>query len=46
MLKAIGEQARRDIQKLLNKHAYLELWVKVQEDWRSDPAALKMLGYA
>ena len=45
MLKSIGEQARRDIQKFLNKHAYLELWVKVHENWRKDPNALKMLGY-
>jgi len=45
MLKLIGEAARRDIQKFLNRHAYLELWVKVHENWRKDPAALKMLGY-
>ena len=46
MLKSIGESARRDIQKFLNRHAYLELWVKVHENWRKDPNALKMLGYA
>lgn len=46
MLKAIGETARRDIQKSLRRHAYLELWVKVHENWRKDPMALKMLGYA
>lgn len=46
MLKAIGETARRDIQKFLRRHAYLELWVKVHENWRKDPNALKMLGYA
>lgn len=46
MLKAIGETARRDIQKSLRRHAYLELWVKVHENWRKDPVALKMLGYA
>lgn len=46
MLKAIGETARRDIQKFLRRHAYLELWVKVHENWRKDPGALKMLGYA
>ncbi|MDD5072170.1 MAG: GTPase Era [Candidatus Omnitrophica bacterium] len=46
MLKAIGETARREIQKLLDRHAYLELWVKVHENWRKDPNALKMLGYA
>lgn len=46
MLKAIGETARRDIQKSLRRHAYLELWVKVHENWRKDPRALKILGYA
>ncbi len=46
MLKSIGESARRDIQKFLNRHAYIELWVKVHENWRKDPNALKMLGYA
>lgn len=46
MLKAIGEAARRDIQKSLRRHAYLELWVKVHESWRKDPRALKILGYA
>ena len=46
MLKSIGESARRDIQKFLNRHAYLELWVKVHENWRKDPNALKMFGYA
>jgi len=45
MLKSIGEAARRDIQKLLKKHAYLELWVKVYENWRKDTNALRMLGY-
>lgn len=46
MLKAIGQAARRDIQKSLRRHAYLELWVKVHENWRKDPQALKILGYA
>ncbi|MFA5339753.1 MAG: GTPase Era [Candidatus Omnitrophota bacterium] len=46
MLKSIGESARSDIQKFLNRHAYIELWVKVHENWRKDPNALKMLGYA
>lgn len=45
MLKAIGETARRDIQKFLRRHAYLELLVEVHENWRKDPGALKMLGY-
>jgi GTP-binding protein Era len=46
MLKAIGEAARKEIEDLLKKRVYLELWVKVYENWRKDPQALKMLGYA
>lgn len=46
MLKAIGEAARKEIEDFLKKRAYLELWVKVYENWRKDPQALKILGYA
>lgn len=45
MLKNIGEAARRDIEEFLGKHVYLDLWVKVYENWRKDPQALKVLGY-
>ena len=45
MLKVIGEAARKDIEKFLGKHVYLDLWVKVYENWRKDPQALKVLGY-
>lgn len=45
MLKNIGEAARRDIETLLGRRVFLELWVKVQENWRKDPQALRMLGY-
>ncbi|MDD5269733.1 MAG: GTPase Era [Candidatus Omnitrophica bacterium] len=45
MLKYIGEAARRDIQKLIGRHVFIELWVKVHENWRKDPRALKILGY-
>lgn len=44
-IKEIGSQARNDIERLLNKHIYLELQVKVNPDWRNDPAALKAYGY-
>jgi len=46
MLKEIGGGARKDIEKLLHKRVFLELWVKIYENWRTDPQALKMLGYA
>lgn len=46
MLKDIGESARKDIEDFLKKRVYLDLWVKVYENWRRDPQALKTLGYA
>src|SRR5699024_6401368 len=35
MLKKIGQEARKDIEKLLGEKVYLELWVRVQKDWRN-----------
>jgi len=46
MLKAIGEAARLNIEKQLGTRVFLELWVKVYKNWRQDPRALKILGYA
>lgn len=46
MLKKIGEMSRKDIEDFLKKRVYLDLWVKVYENWREDPEALKMLGYS
>ena len=36
---------RRDIEKLLCKHVYLELFVKVEEDWIDNESSLKKYGY-
>ena len=44
-IKEIGLKARRDIEKLLNKHVYLELFVKVQNDWRNNDSLLETYGY-
>ena len=44
-IKEIGLKARRDIEKLLNKHVYLELFVKVQNDWRNNDDLLEAYGY-
>ena len=44
-IKEIGSRARVDIEKILGKHVYLELQVKVDADWRNEPAALKTYGY-
>jgi GTPase len=45
MLKRIGSAARSDVERMLGRPAYLDLWVKVRENWRDDPSALNWLGY-
>ena len=44
-IKAIGTQARRDIETLFHKHVFLELFVKVKEGWRDDEKSLEAYGY-
>ena len=45
MLKEIGKKSREGIQELLDKKVYLDLWVKVNKNWRKDEAALSRFGY-
>ncbi len=45
MLKQIGVLARKDMQGLLGTKVYLELWVKVQKDWRNKRLYLNDFGY-
>lgn len=45
MLKEIGKLARIDIENLLGSRVYLELWVKVQKDWRNKSQFIRSLGY-
>lgn len=45
MLKQIGVKARQDIEYLLDDKVYLELWVKVQKDWRDKKVYLQDFGY-
>ena len=45
MLKAVGAEARADIERMLEKRVYLGLWVKVREGWSDDDRALRQLGY-
>lgn len=45
MLKIIGTKARMDIERLLGEKVYLELWVKVQKDWREKKVYLNDYGY-
>lgn len=46
MLKKIGSMARGDIEKMLDKKVYLELWVKVKSDWRNSDFLIKNFGYS
>ncbi|EMF0122587.1 GTPase Era [Enterococcus hirae] len=45
MLKEIGTKARKDIENLLGDKVFLELWVKVQKDWRDKRVYLQDFGY-
>ncbi|SHH34846.1 GTP-binding protein Era [Caloranaerobacter azorensis DSM 13643] len=44
-LKAIGKEARMDIERLLGSKVYLDIWVKVKKDWREKENLLRQLGY-
>ena len=44
-LKGIGKSARLEIEALLGTKVFLELWVKVRENWRDSDFALNSLGY-
>ncbi len=45
VLKKVGQMARIDIEKMLGKKVYLELFVKVKSDWRNNNYLLKNFGY-
>jgi len=45
MLKKVGTESRIDIETFFNKKVYLELFVKVEKDWRSKDNKLKLFGY-
>ncbi|MBR5155765.1 MAG: GTPase Era [Clostridia bacterium] len=44
-LKDIGSRARQDIERFLGAKVYLELWVKVKEDWRNKEAFMNNIGF-
>ena len=44
-LKEVGKRARLDIEHLLGSKVYLELWVKVQKDWRNKVNFIRQMGY-
>ncbi|MCB0502435.1 MAG: GTPase Era [Bacteroidetes bacterium] len=45
MLKKVGTEARKDAEQFFGKQIYLELFVRVKENWRDDDSMLKRLGY-
>lgn len=45
MLRKIGAEARKDIEKLLDTRVYLQLWVKVKEGWRNNQYQMRNFGY-
>lgn len=45
LLKQIGQLARTDVENLLGSPIFLDLWVKVKEDWRNRENMLHFLGY-
>ncbi|MDD5571216.1 MAG: GTPase Era [Bacteroidales bacterium] len=44
-LKKVGTEARKDIEDFIGRHIFLELFVKVSKDWRSDKNKLDRFGY-
>jgi len=46
VLREVGQQARIEIEKMLESKVNLKLWVKVKEGWADDERALKSLGYS
>lgn len=46
MLKTVGTEARKELEKIVDKKVYLELNVKIEKDWRKNNKALKTFGYS
>ena len=44
-IKQVGVEARKDLEKFFGKQVHLELYVKVNKNWRSDDRQLKRFGY-
>jgi GTP-binding protein Era len=45
MLKRIGEQARIEIEQMMERKVFLKLWVRVQKKWTRDTKAIRKFGY-
>ena len=44
-IKRVGAEARKDLEKFFEKKVFIELYVKVNKNWRSDKNQLKRFGY-
>jgi GTP-binding protein Era len=44
-IKAVGEAARRQIERMTGAKVFLKLFVRVQKNWRKDTRALRKFGY-
>ena len=45
MLKKIGSSAREELEHISSSKVFLELWVKVKENWRDNEILVNNLGY-
>lgn len=45
MLKEVGRRARLDLKKLIGANVFLDLWVKVEKDWRNNELKLNQFGF-
>jgi GTP-binding protein Era len=45
MLQKIGTRSRKEIKKRLGTPVFLDLWVKIQKDWRNNEAKINEFGY-
>lgn len=45
MIKRVGMEAREDLERLLGRHVFLDLRVKVKKDWRRDATQIRRFGY-
>ncbi len=46
MIKTIGQEARKDMERLLGSRVFLELFVRVDKDWSQNERMLRELGYS
>ena len=45
MIKRVGTDARKDIERFIGQKVFLDLYVRVDKDWRDDEVKLRRLGY-